>query len=106
MRLNINSNQRKFLCNAIRDRLQKAIGKEYSELAEIYNKLHPKMKKKEVIKDIRESFKVLCEVEPLKAQKLANEMELIEGKEFRDIVLDGLAPFDNPKKYRKKIELG
>lgn len=53
---------------------------------------------KEVIGDMRFHFNRLKEINPVKAQKIADEMEILEGKEFRDLALNGLAPFINPKK--------
>lgn len=63
---------------------------------------HPKIySKKDIIDNIRNDFLNLKRLDPSLAQKIADEMELLEGKQFRDEVLDGLAPFSNPKKNKK-----
>lgn len=54
-------------------------------------------RKEEVILAMRTDFLRLKEINPVKAQKIADEMEIIEGEEFRDLALDGLAPFRNSK---------
>jgi len=57
--------------------------------------------KKEIIADMRYHFNLLKGTNSTKAQKIADEMELLEGEEFRDLALNGLAPFRNPRKYDK-----
>jgi len=54
------------------------------------------------IKNIRDLYKKLLENNPIKAQRIADEMEEIEGKKFRNLVLDGLAPFKNPKQNKNR----
>lgn len=59
--------------------------------------------KSDVIANIQSDFKNLKKINPEKAQKIADEMEIIEGNEFREMTLDGIAPFKNPKiKEHKK----
>jgi len=53
--------------------------------------------KSSIIKDMRYSFNSLKEKNPVKAQKIADEMEILEGIEFRNLALNGLAPFKNRK---------
>lgn len=45
------------------------------------------------IENIREEFRNLSLSNPFEAQKIADEMEVVEGKEFRELVLNGLPPF-------------
>lgn len=58
--------------------------------------------KKGIIQDIQTEYQELKQRNPLIAQKIANEMDIMEGTEFRKQVLDGLAPYDNPSIYKKK----
>jgi len=55
--------------------------------------------RKGVLTDIRAEYQTLKHLNPAKAQEIANEMEITEGKGFRDTVLDGLAPYDNPGRH-------
>lgn len=43
-----------------------------------------------VIKAIRSKYHLLCETDPDAAKSLEDEMEIVEGKEFREMVLDGI----------------
>ena len=50
-------------------------------------------KKNDVITDMRYHFNRLKEINPVKAQKIYDEMELLEGSTFRELALNGLSPF-------------
>jgi len=48
---------------------------------------------RDIIEGIRIAYERLVRINPAKAQKFANEMEVLEGKEFKDKVLGGLTPY-------------
>lgn len=50
----------------------------------------------ELISVIRDDYLNLCKSDPVQAQRIADEIEVIEGAEFREIALDGLVPFKKP----------
>lgn len=58
--------------------------------------IYPQTEKK-IIAVMRAEFLRLKEKNPKKAQKIADEMELLEGYNFRDLALNGLAPFKSQK---------
>jgi len=60
----------------------------------------------EIIEDIRNHFEIWKTIDPSYAQGFADEMELEEGTDFREKVLDGLAPFPNPNSKRKLNQSG
>lgn len=49
------------------------------------------------IENIRKDFLKLMKVNSIKAKEIADEMEVEEGKEFREKVLDGLLSFNKKK---------
>jgi len=57
-----------------------------------------------IIEDIRNHFEIWKSIDPTYAQRLADEMELEEGTEFRKTVLDGLAPFPNQKRKSSRSD--
>lgn len=64
---------------------------------QFYNKQNG-ITKEEIISNMRFHFKRLKEINPIKAQKIADEMEILEGFEFKELAINGLAPFNNKKK--------
>lgn len=50
----------------------------------------------ELISVMRYDFNILREIDPVKAQRIAEEMEVLEGAEFKEIALDGLPSFKKP----------
>jgi len=60
--------------------------------------------KEEMISALRKDYNILKETDLTKAQQIADEMEILEGKVFRKLALNGLAPFD--KKENDKMAKG